>query len=110
MGDISDQGFITRSLGIGTSTIIGTAVGTTTVSKNPGALDGLLITHRPASATFILYNSDGTSTSVLGTIVMGTSTAEDPPAYIPFPRTFNKLTIASTTTNAGAIVFWNQGA
>ncbi len=109
MPDISDQGFVTRQPGVFTSTIIGTAVGTTTVSKYPGYVDGLLITHRPASATFVLYNSEGTSTNVLGTIVMGTSTTEDPPPYIRFPRAFNKLTIASTTANAGAVVFWNTG-
>lgn len=106
MGDISDQGFVTRDPGAYTSTIIGTAVGTTTVSKYPGFLKSLVITRRAASATFVLYNSDGTSTSVLGTIVLGTQTFSDPPPPYELNLAFNKLTIANTTADAGAIAVW----
>lgn len=106
MPDLSDQGFVTKDPSTYTSTIIGTAVGTTTISKVPGFLSHVLITPRVASATYVFYNSDGTSTSVIGTLVMGTQTFSDPPPPYDFKRHFNKLTVAHTTGDSGAIVFW----
>lgn len=106
MPDISDQGFVTKDPSAYTSTIIGTAVGTTTVSKYPGFLSHVLISPRVASGNFVFYDSDGTSTSVIGTILLGTQTFSDPPPSYTFKRHFTKLTVANTVANGGAIVFW----
>jgi hypothetical protein len=106
MPDISDLGFVTKDPTAYTSTLIGTAVGTTTISKSPGFLFGLLVPVRVASANYVLYDSDGTSSSVIGTITLGTQTFSDPPPTYQFRRVFNKLTVASTVANAGAIVLW----
>jgi hypothetical protein len=109
MPDIGEQGFVSRDPSAYKSTIIGTAVGTTTISKYPGFLKSIVITRRAASAVFVLYNSDGTSTSVLGTIALGTQTFSDPPPPYELNLVFNKLTIANTTADAGAIALWNTG-
>lgn len=109
MPDTNPQGFVTRDPQVYKTTIIGTAVGTTTVSSVPIFFKGIQLTHRPASSTFIFYESVGTSTSVIGTITMGTFPAGDPVPFIPFNRSCSALSIAHTTANAGAIAMWNTG-
>jgi hypothetical protein len=84
-------------------TRIGTAAGTTTISHEPYYVHAVTITHRKASGNVILYDSIGTSTSVIGTIVMGTNTADDPQSYILDVRTKTALTI-SNTADFGCVV------
>ena len=85
-------------------TRIGTAAGTTTISHEPYYIHSLTITHRKASGNVVLYDSIGTSATVIGTIVMGTNTADDPSAsYVIDVRTKNGLTVANTA-DLGCIV------
>lgn len=86
---------------------IGTAAGTTTLANESAFIKGIQVTTRKASGKFILYDSAGTSTSVIGTVTMGTNTADDPP-YIPLGfRTNNGLTIANDA-DFGGIVRWGR--
>jgi len=83
---------------------IGTVAGTTTISEESYYLHSLTITHRAASGQFILYDSAGTSGTVVGTIVLGTNTTDDSQSsYVLDVRTKNGLTIANTT-NLGCVV------
>jgi|GEM_PF-6273542 len=76
---------------------IGTVAGTTTISKESYYLHSITVTHRKASGQFIIYDSAGTSGTVVGTIVLGTNTADDPQAsYVIDVRTKNGLTITNT--------------
>lgn len=107
MPDLTAQGFVTKDPTAYKSTLIGTAVGTTTISKNPCFFYGILVPNRVASASYIMYDSDGTSASVIGTLVLGTQTFSDPPPTYQFRRKCNALTVTNPA-NAGAIVLWNE--
>lgn len=107
MPDTNPYGFATRDPQVYKTAIIGTAVGTTTISSVPIFLKDFQVTHRTASATFIFYESIGTSTSVLGTLVLGTATTEDPPPPFKWDRSCSALSVAHTTTNSGGIVRFN---
>jgi len=83
---------------------IGTVAGTTTISQEPYYIHSVTVTHRKASGNIILYDSVGTSGTVVGTLVMGTNTADDPATtYILDVRTKNGLTVANTV-DLGCIV------
>ena len=105
MPDVSEQGFVTKDPTAYTSTIIGTAAGTTTISKGPCFFKGLLLTRFYSGASYIVYDSDGTSLSVVGTVVQGTSPTNNPPGLIEFDRIMNKLTVTNPA-DAGAVVVW----
>lgn len=86
---------------------IGTAAGTVTLANESAYIEGIQVTTRKAAGKFILYDSAGTSTSVIGTVTMGTNTADDPP-YIPLGfRTNNGLTVANDA-DFGGIVKWGK--
>lgn len=85
-------------------TNVGTAAGTTTISQEPCVLGAVVVTQRAASGQAIIYDSVGTSGTVVGTITLGTQTFSDPPAPFIFNiRTKNALTI-SNTGNLGLTV------
>lgn len=89
-------------------TNIGTTAGTTTISSEPCYIERITITSPVASNSFVLFDSDGTSANVIGTITGGTATSTNP-YHIDFGfRTQHGLTIAHTTANAGAIVSWGR--
>lgn len=83
---------------------IGTVAGTTTISQEPYYIHSVTVTHRKASGQIIIYDSAGTSGTVVGTLVMGTNTADDPVStYVLDVRTKNGLTIANTA-DLGCVV------
>lgn len=87
------------------STLIGTAAVTGTIASQPCFFRGVMFPNRVASGSVILYDSIGTSTSVIGTIVLGTQTFSDPPPLYEFNiRTNNGLSIVNSA-NLGVIVF-----
>lgn len=78
-------------------TNIGTAAGTTTIYQEPCILGAVIVTRRKESGVAVIYDSVGTSGTVIGTIAMGTQTFSDPPAPFVFNvRTKNGLTISNT--------------
>lgn len=75
---------------------IGTAAGTTTISSEACVLGAIVVTRRVASGVAIIYDSAGTSGTVIGTIALGTQTFSDPPPPYTFNvRTFNGLTVTN---------------
>lgn len=56
----------------------GTAAGTLTVQTEPGFLHSVHISTRVASGVITLYDSIGTSGTVIDTITLGTQTFSDP--------------------------------
>lgn len=83
---------------------VGTAAGTTTICSEPTFLHAITITQRAASGQAVIYDSAGTSGTVIGTITLGTQTFSDPPpSYIFDIRTKNALTI-SNSGNLGLTV------
>jgi len=67
-------------------------------------LHSVFFPNRVASGQVVLYDSVGTSTSVIGTIVLGTQTFSDPPyPYILDIRTNTALTVVNSA-NQGAII------
>ena len=77
-------------------TNIGTAAGTTTICSEPTFLHSVTVTRRVASGVSIIYDSAGTSGTVVGTIALGTQTFSDPPAtYVFDVRTKNGLTVTN---------------
>ncbi len=83
---------------------IGTAAGTTTIASEPYFLHTVTITKRVASGRIIIYDSAGTSGTVVGTINCGTDTAGDAPStYIFDVRTKNGLTVENSA-DLGAVV------
>lgn len=75
---------------------IGTAAGTTTLLSEPGYLASIQVTRRKASGVAIVYDSAGTSGTVIGTITLGTQTFSDPPPPFEFNvRTKNGLTVTN---------------
>lgn len=106
MPDITPQTFVTRDPGAYDSTLIGTAAGTTTISKEPCFFQGIMIPTFLSGAAYIIYDSDGTSTNVVGTITMGTSPTNNPPALYEFKRAMRNALTVTNAANAGAIVLW----
>lgn len=87
---------------------IGTAAGTAVLCKESCYLGKINITRRLASATFVLYDSNGTSTSLIGTIALGTQTFGDAPTTYDFDfRTVNGLTIVNLA-DSGALVSYGK--
>lgn len=105
MPEVSGQGFVTNDPGVYIGTIIGTAAGTTTIKSQPCFFQGIFFPNRVAAGSVIIYDSVGTSSAILGTIVLGTQTFSDPPQpYILKQRTATALTIVNSA-NLGAIVY-----
>lgn len=91
-------GIPTAHPGVFDYTHCGTVAGTTTILTEPGVIGGIYVNRRAPSANVIVYDSIGTSGTVVGTIPFGTSTfalveANAIPWYAGI-RTKNGLTIA----------------
>lgn len=87
---------------------IGTAAGTTTLSSEGCFLENITVTRRLASGVAIIYDSAGTSGTVIGTLALGTQTFSDPPATYVFGfRTNNGLTITNSA-DMGMIVSFSK--
>lgn len=85
-------------------TNIGSAIGTTTISSQPSFLHAITVTQRVASGSLVIYDSIGTSGTVIGTVTLGTQTFSDaPPTYIFDIRTKNALTVFNSA-NVNAVV------
>lgn len=86
----------------------GTAAGTTTISSEPCTLGAVTVTRRVASGVAIIYDSIGTSGTVVGTIALGTQTFSDPPTSYTFNvRTLNALTVTNSA-DMGLIVSYGK--
>ncbi len=87
---------------------IGTAAGTTVLSYEPAYIHAIQITQRPASGTVVVYDSAGTSGTVVATYITGTQTNSDPPPPILLDvRTKNGLAVENTA-NVGAVVSFGK--
>lgn len=106
MADLSGAGFIThtpQSTGAFDYSNLGTAAGTTTLTKNPTILHQITILNPAVAGTAVVYDSDGTSSTVIGTIINaggGTVVPQLPSLDI---RTKNALSI-SYTANMNLLV------
>jgi hypothetical protein len=59
-----------------------------------------------ASGSIVLYDSIGTSGTIIDTIALGTNITDDPPSpYVYDVRTKNGLT-AVNSSNLGAVIVW----
>lgn len=87
-------------------TFLGTAAGTTTLQRQPTFLSHITVTNRVASGAITLYDSIGTSSSVIGTISMGTQPGYDGGA--PYVFKFNTKTALTVvnSANVGCFVAW----
>jgi hypothetical protein len=82
-------------------TSIGSAAGTTTVCTAPAILHSIVVVGRAASGTLIMYDSVGTSGTVIGTLIIGTNTSNDPPpAYIFDAQCKNALSVSNSANTA----------
>lgn len=96
MPDLSAAHFVTRDPGAYDLTHLGTAAGTTTILSTPGFLSHITFNTRAASGTVIVYDSAGTSGTVIGTISLGSQTFSDPIPFVYKGRTNNGLTVSYT--------------
>lgn len=106
MPDLTPQGFVVKDPGAYDYKIIGTAAGTTTIVTRPCYFFGLQIPVWVSGAQYIVYDSVGTSGTVIGTITLGTSPLVNPPGLQEFRcRTYNALTVTNAA-NQGAVVLY----
>lgn len=106
MPALDTQGFVTRDPGVYAGSIVGTAAATGTIQQGPTFLKGILINSRVATGTIVVYNSVGTSASVIGSIVMGTQTFGDPPPLYEFDLGLNVGLTVTNSANMGAVVIY----
>lgn len=106
MPDVTPQFVRTKDPTAYDGSIVGTAAGTATIQSQPCFFKGILIPARVASGAITIYDSIGTSTSVIGTITLGTQTFSDPPPLYEFNiATKTGLTVVNSA-NQGAIVLF----
>lgn len=106
MPDLTAATFVTRDPQAYDATLVGTAAGTTTIKSEPCFFYGISIPTRVASGVITIYDSIGTSGTILGTITLGTQTFSDPPPTYEFRvATKNGLTVANSA-NLGATVLF----
>lgn len=106
MPDLTQAGFVTHNPGYYSYTLVGTAAGTTTIQSESTLFKGIVIPNRVASGSLAIYDSIGTSTSVIGTIVLGTQTNTDPPPMYEFNIATNTALTVVNSANLGAIVLY----
>ena len=100
------MGIITRNTGVYAGTLLGTATGTTTILSEPGIIYSVFFPNRVASGQAIIYDSAGTSGTVIGTIVLGTQTFSDPPIpYVLNMRTNNGLTVVNSANQSVLVTY-----
>lgn len=78
------------------ATHLGTAAGTAVIYPFPAFLSHIQINTRAASGVIVIYDSNGTSTNVIGSITLGSQTFSDPVPYIYKAATRTGLTISNT--------------
>ena len=106
MTDVTAFTSVTRDPTAYDGSIVGTAAGTATIRSQACFLKGVIIPTRVASGAITLYDSVGTSTSVIGTITLGTQTFSDPPPMYEFDlATKNGLTVVNSA-NLGAVILF----
>lgn len=106
MPDLTAHTFVTVDPGAYDYTLVGTVAGTTTIAKEPTFFKGIVIPTRVASGVITIYDSIGTSTSVIGTITLGTQTFSDPPPLFEFNiATRTALTVVNSA-DQGAVVLY----
>ena len=87
---------------------IGTAAGTTTVSAYPCVLHAITVTEAPASGKIIIYDSAGTSATIIGSIALGTQLVSNlTGSYIFDVRTKTALTVENSA-NVGCVVSFGK--
>jgi hypothetical protein len=108
MPDLSAAGQVSKQPQVFDYVRAGTVAGTLTVQSEPGFLHSVLISTRVASGVITLYDSIGTSGTVIDTITVGSQTFSDPQnAYLYDVRTKNGLTVVNTA-NLGAMVAYGK--
>lgn len=86
----------------------GTVAATTTVSSYPCVLHLITVTQGVASGKVIIYDSIGTSGTVIGSVVLGTQAVSNLNSTYTFDvRTKNGLTVENTG-NLGAVVSFGR--
>lgn len=106
MPDLTAHTFVTHDPGAYDYRLVGTAAGTTTISNEPCFLKGINIPVWVSGASYIIYDSVGTSSTVIGTVTLGTSPLVNPPGLIEFDvATKNGLTVTNAA-NQGCIVLY----
>lgn len=106
MPDVTAQKFVTSDPTAYDYRVVGTAIGTTIVQRQATFFKGILLTNRVASGVVAIYDSAGTSGTVIGTIALGTQTFSDPPPLYEFNvATKNGLTVVNSD-NQGAVVLY----
>src|SRR5688572_22885715 len=106
MPDLTPQTFVTRDPGAYDSEIVGTAAGTAQVSKEPCFFQGILIPTQVAGGVITIYDSLGTSLTVVGTITLGTSPTNNAPPLYEFKRAMKTGLTVVNSANQGAIVLY----
>ena len=106
MPDLTPNALVTSDPTVYDYTLVGTAAGTTTICSEPCFLQSVAVLTRAASGVITLYDSVGTSTSVIGTITLGTQVFSDPtsPCVLKL-RTKTALTVVNSA-NQGALILW----
>lgn len=104
MPAVDNAGFVTHDPGVYNYTLIGTAIGTPAIASQGCFFKGIMFPNRVASGSVIIYDSPGTSGTIIGTIALGTNVSDDPPPLYEFNvRTKNGLSVVNSA-NLGAIV------
>lgn len=105
MPDLTARGSVSDTVqGFFNYTLVGTALGTVTISTEPTLLHSIFFPTRVAGSIVTLYDSVGTSGTVIGTITLGTQPGYDPAGpYILDYRTKNGLTVVNSA-NLGVLV------
>ena len=100
MPDVSGQGFFTMPQGNQQAykyIHLGTAAGTTTITQVPSLLHAVVVNDRAASGAIVVYDSVGTSGTIIGSITFGTNTGLDPfGPWVYNAVTTNGLTVSNT--------------
>ncbi len=106
MPDVSNFARVTRDPTAYDYTLIGTVAGTTTIQSQPTFFRGLVITKWTSGQTHIIYDSIGTSGTVIGTVILGTSPTNNPPGLIEFGvATKNGLTVTNAGDQGAVVLF-----
>lgn len=96
MADQSANGFFSKNPGAFDYANIGTAAGTITLSNFPAFLHSVSILNPAVAGTAVLYDSVGTSGTVIGTIINAGVGTVVPQLPMPDLRTKNGLTVTNT--------------
>ena len=106
MTDLTSNMFVTSDPGAYNYTLVGTVAGTTTIQQEPTFFQGVVIPQWTSGGVITIYDSVGTSGTVIGTITLGTAPTNNPPGLYEFKiATKNALTVVNSG-NQGAVVLY----